>query len=1276
MSVTAVFVSMRALCIESRPMHVILLIMAMDKNNVGTSLNVNLLSLNVRGLHKETKRKSVFQYIRKKHTDVCFLQETYSTNGIECQWKNQWGGDVYYSHGTNHSKGVMILIKPGLDMNVKNCIIDEKGRYILLDVNLQGENVLLLNVYAPNLEQEQIVFYNELILLLKQQSQVDHYCIVGGDMNIIRDPEIDRKGGNFKENAYYVSVMESVDKLLHENNLCDIWRIRNPDVKRYTWRQKKPSISSRLDMWYVSNILQDYCTDCDIKPSVRSDHSSITLSLKSIAASRGKGYWKLNNSFLEEEAYLNGIKQGYPEWLKESEVFDNKMMTWEYVKYKVRDFSVVYGKCKARKMVDNIEAKEKRLKEIDEAIDMQENCDVIDDLESEKADVEAELKSIDDYKTEGLILQSRCRWYEKGEKSNNYFLRLATRRKVQTTMNKLKDDNGVEVTDPSAILQMQANYYAQLYTDNVDKTGNEMEQYLNNIEMPEVDNVLKGKCEGVLTKAECKSALQAMKCKKSPGNDGLTIEFYKTFWELIGDLLVESLNMSYAIGKLTCSQRQAVIILLDKGKDRTLLKNWRPISLLNTDYKIASKAIAERLKMTLPHIIKMSQVGYIKGRNIVDNIRTVEDIMYYTKQENVAGILMSIDFEKAFDSCSWTFLELTMRKFNFGDSFIQWVKTFYNEATSCVSNNGYTSKYFKLERGVRQGDPLSPYLFLLVVEVLANAIRQDKKVEGICVSGKEIKLLQYADDTNGVVTDVKSAKRFLKIVNTFGTYSGLKLNKDKTEAMWLGKSANNKSTPLGISWPDKPMKILGVYCSYNEVECNKLNFEAKITKCKCILNEWKTRNLTMIGRVQILKTFIVSQFLFVASAIVIPVHYVNIINSMMIDYVWNGRRAKLSRSILYKTTENGGLGVPEFQTMISVSNIKWVKRYISYNAHYWNFFLEHYFIKCKLDIEILLQSNCDIKKLLSVHNKIPLFYVNLIHDWCHIVETTECRRNFIWYNREIKIDRQPVLFKEFYAIGIRYVHDIFDQHGRVKSFEAIVNMGLSRSRWLKWQGLVKAVKSYCKYANVRSPSKAKDDMNYYVMGKDVQKCTSKEIYASSLSNDTHVGRAEIYVEGSLFLDWKQIYSRPTRLIQDVKTREFQFRFLHDILINRYWLNKWKIVDNNACRWCEQGTEDILHIFWECKAAKGFWGQFVKQVKRKTDTATLTVFDVFFGNENELICSLVFKAKRYLYKCIYKEQLPVFSAYWIEIMYVKQIEKEIAIKSCKVEKWSSKWKPFL
>lgn len=229
--------------------------------------------------------------------------------------------------------------------------------------------------------------------------------------------------------------------------------------------------------------------------------------------------------------------------------------------------------------------------------------------------------------------------------------------------------------------------------------------------------------------------------------------------------------------------------------------------------------------------------------------------------------MICIDFQKAFDSVDWSFLEMTLEKFNFGPSFIRWIKIFYTDISSCIINNATTSRAFKLGRGVRQGDPLSPYLFILLAEILSNAVRQNDNVRGIKLNNNDIKILQYADDTVGILQDLNSAKHFLKTVEDFGIFSGLKLNKDKTEGLWIGSNKNEQSQPLGISWPKDPIKILGIYMSYDEQKNNELNFENKIKKCKQVINIWHMRNLTLIGRIQIIKTFIMSQFSYVTSVI-------------------------------------------------------------------------------------------------------------------------------------------------------------------------------------------------------------------------------------------------------------------------------------------------------------------------------------------------------------------------------------------------------------------------
>ena len=203
-----------------------------------------------------------------------------------------------------------------------------------------------------------------------------------------------------------------------------------------------------------------------------------------------------------------------------------------------------------------------------------------------------------------------------------------------------------------------------------------------------------------------------------------------------------------------------ITLIEKKGKDKRYLKNWRPISLINVDAKIASNAIAIRIKKVIAKLVHCDQTAYANNQYIGESNHLISDILEYTNENEIEAILFSADFEKAFDSIEHPFLFAVLKSFGFGADFIHWIRTFFNNAERCVMNNGNSAGYFPLERGTRQGDPLSAYLFILVLEILLIQIRNNKDINGIVIYNREIKLSAYADDSSFFVVNTKCASSY------------------------------------------------------------------------------------------------------------------------------------------------------------------------------------------------------------------------------------------------------------------------------------------------------------------------------------------------------------------------------------------------------------------------------------------------------------------------------------------------------------------------------------
>ena len=213
---------------------------------------------------------------------------------------------------------------------------------------------------------------------------------------------------------------------------------------------------------------------------------------------------------------------------------------------------------------------------------------------------------------------------------------------------------------------------------------------------------------------------------------------------------------------------------------------------MNVVYKWASAVIANRLKTVLDKIIFEDQKGFISGRFIGENIRLIYDVLFETKDQDIPGMILSIDFEKAFDTVLWKFIKKVLKYYNFDPSIISWISLFQNGSESCIIQNGFISEFFNLRKGCRQGDPISPYVFILCAEILGKMVRDSKSISGIKINEKEFRLSQYADDTQIFLDGTeKSLKETLNILKTFYIMSGLKINVEKTRAIWIGSLSNS-----------------------------------------------------------------------------------------------------------------------------------------------------------------------------------------------------------------------------------------------------------------------------------------------------------------------------------------------------------------------------------------------------------------------------------------------------------------------------------------------------
>ena len=579
---------------------------------------------------------------------------------------------------------------------------------------------------------------------------------------------------------------------------------------------------------------------------------------------------------------------------------------WETIKRR----AVVHLKSLARKEAD---MKSLIISQLSEVVTQLEETFPLNKQDAyiyEQSKMELEEKLIE--RTRSALFRSKAKWYEEGGKNTKYFLSLEKSRSCARVCHAVLKENGALVEQPEQVLSEQKSFYQQLYTadksvkfDMINNTSVKVSardrEILNrNIQMSEVHKAITG-----------------MKKGRTPGPDGLPIEFYQAVWPDIKEVLYNSYVQSYEKMSMNPSAMEGILNLIPKkNKDTRLLKNLRPITLLNVDYKIIEKVIANRIKTVLPQIINEDQAGFMSGRRMTVNVRKTMDLLRYTKIKNSSHLLHNLDFLKAFDRAEVSSVLKSLEFFQFPEYIVTWVNTLYKNFTVKIQNNGHFSSDIKVERSVHQGGCASAFLFNILAETMAIHLRFKLEKYAIHTTDAAFLLSQYADDTGAFTENSQQGVTNLyEQIEYFSQQSGLSINYDKTSIYRLGSLKNSQAklyTAKQITWSNEPVDMLGVLIAYDSPEYNNIaiNIDPIMQKSESIFTKWSKRNLSLYGKITVINSLIAS--LFVHKLYVLPLlpdAYINTFEQMCIKFLWNANKPKIKLSQLQQTKNHAGAGL-------------------------------------------------------------------------------------------------------------------------------------------------------------------------------------------------------------------------------------------------------------------------------------------------------------------------------------------------------------------------------
>ena len=627
---------------------------------------------------------------------------------------------------------------------------------------------------------------------------------------------------------------------------------------------------------------------------------------------------------------------------------------------------------------------------------------------------------------------------------------------------------------------------------------------------------------------------------------------------------------------------------------------------------------------------------------------------YFDENPEEESLLLQVDFEKAFDTVEHDFLFKTLECMGFGEYLINLVKVAFHGCMSYANVNGYLSSPIYISRGLHQGSPLSPILFLLVAQVFTNRLENRPDIKGIEISGVNILLSLFADDTDIFLeASLECLEAVIAELIEFGVHSGCKCNVEKTKCIPLGKAKNNAeliskicAKNYGPEFIQNTFTALGITFSNQKsvADIMKVNYEAKITKAKSWVKVWSRRDLTLMGKVTIIKSLIFSQFSYLAIPLIKPSYsMIKIIDKLTFNFLWGCKTDKIKRDVVKRRVNEGGLGLFDFSDFLTSLKLTLIKKVIDPNfAHYWkNIFIKQ--LKFSENIEISIENT-----LTSNNCKIVQDVLLCYREWKNkvVLARGRCINHIVWANDKITDIGTRMWNEDLISRGILYISDFLAPDQSIMNYDQFRekwNLEITEISARQYVDFKMAIRRF-NCPTIASRDISQVDLEACLMFfKDSNGSIKNSINGKTIRiemyNPISPNLLPVFKEWSRDLDkndidWCRVLNNIfTGITNNYKLIQFQYKLLMRISTCKYMRYKMHIArDSDQCSLCNSALETLAHIFLYCPYSKVFTdrlNKFITDNIFKDFRDTTRYYFITCNHVNSVVNYLNITAKWYM-----------------------------------------------